>query len=271
MGVVVLMRLATVFPVSVPLLALGAMTGLLGIVYAVCTYDLRKLLAFHTLSQIGYLAVGLGIGTRVELTGAVEYAVGHGLFKALLFLATGTVIASTGQNDIRSIFLWRLRIPSSARLALLVAVLANVGLPPFAGFFGKAVLLSGAESVWIEAVLIAISIGTVVSFLKLLPLFWFGRGPSTSRSQNIAFLLLSVPIVLFFPLVRWLQPGWYWSLSVRTFPVVESVLIVVFGCIAYRFLPWRRLRVPDWVFRLEEATVIIISGFLLVCGLSLLS
>ncbi len=270
MGVVVLMRLAAVFPVSVPLLVLGTMTGLLGIAYAVSTYDLRKLLAFHTLSQIGYLAVGLGIGTRVELTGAVEYAVGHGLFKALLFLAAGTVIASTGQNDIRSILLWRSRIPVNARLALLVAVLANLGLPPFAGFFGKAVLLSGAESVLIETILIAISIGTVVSFLKLLPLFWWGRGPSASRSQSVSFLLLSVPIVLFSPLMQWLLPEWCWSLSFRTFPAVESVLIVVFGCLVYRFLPWRRIRMPDWVFHLEEATVIIISGFLLVCGLSLL-
>jgi multicomponent Na+:H+ antiporter subunit D len=264
MGVVVLLRLAPVFPLSLPLEVLSAVTGLLGIIYAVYTYDLKKMLAFHTLSQIGYLVLGIGIGSEIEIVGSLEYAVGHGLFKGLLFLAAGTAVQATGREDIPGLIARRARIPLAARVGLLVGTLGIMGIPPFAGFCGKTLLSNGTDSPVIQAILVLLSIGTVISFAKLLPLFRLERGPSSPWPKTVAYVILGLPMVLFLPLTRLFLPIEQWRESFGTIPFLESLLMVGVGLLLYRFLPKRLANLPQRIFRLEEAVLIILSGFFLV-------
>ena len=264
MGVVVLLRLAVVFPLSLPLEVLSAITGLLGIIYAIYTYDLKKMLAFHTLSQIGYLVLGIGIGSEIEIMGSLEYAVGHGLFKGLLFLAAGAAVQATGREDIPGLAARRSQIPLATRVGLLVGTIGIVGMPPLAGFCGKTLLSNGAESVVIQAIIVLLSIGTVVSFAKLIPLFHLERGPSTPWSKTVAYAILGLPMVLFLPLTRLFLPVELWRESFGTIPFLESLLAIIAGLLIYRFLPKRLPRLPKRVFHLEEAILIILIGFFLV-------
>jgi len=264
MGVVVLFRLALVFPLSLPLEVLGAVTGLLGIIYAIYTYDLKKMLAFHTLSQIGYLMLGIGIGSEIEIAGSLEYAVGHGLFKGLLFLAAGAAVQATGREDIPGLIARRSRIPLATRVGLLVGTMGIMGIPPLAGFCGKTLLSNGADSVAIQMILFLLSIGTVISFAKLIPLFRLERGPSSPWSKMGAYAILGLPMVLFLPLTRLFLPVELWRESFGTIPFLESLLAVIAGLLIHRFLRKYPLRLPKRIFYLEEAILIILVGFFLV-------
>ena len=270
MGVVVLFRLTSAFSLSLPLLVLGALTGLLGVIYAIFTYDLKRMLAFHTLSQIGYITLGIGIGSEIGIAGSLEYIVGHGLFKGLLFLAAGAAVQTAGEGDIPGLIARRAKIPVSARVALLVGTLGIMGVPPLAGFCGKSLLSAGVQSPVIQTVLILISLGTVASFAKLIPLFRIERGPSSTWPVKLAFVILGLPIVLFLPLARLLVPAAQLSLSLHVLPFVKSLLAVGGGFLLYRLLSRRPFHLPQRIFRLEEAILVILSGFFLIYLLSVL-
>ncbi len=264
MGVVVLLRLAPVFPLSLPLEVLSAVTGLLGIIYAIYTYDIKRMLAFHTLSQIGYLILGIGIGSELEIAGSLEYAVGHGLFKGLLFLAAGAAVQATGRNDIPGLIANRSQIPIATRVGLLIGTMGIMGLPPLAGFCGKTLLSNGTNSPVMQAILVLLSIGTVISFAKLLPLFRLERGPSSPWPKTAAYVILGLPMVLFLPLTRLFLPIEQWRESFGTIPFLESALVVGAGLLLYRFLPKRWANLPQRIFRLEEGILVILSGFFLI-------
>ena len=264
MGVVVLLRLALVFPLALSLEVLSAITGLLGVIYAIYTYDLKKMLAFHTLSQIGYLVLGIGIGSEIEIAGSIEYAVGHGLFKGLLFLAAGAAVQATGRQDIPGLIARRSRIPLATRVGLLVGTMGIMGIPPLAGFCGKTLLSNGADSVAIQMILFLLSIGTVISFAKLIPLFRPGHGFSSPWPEKVAYLILGVPILLFLPFSRLFLSASQWRQSFGVLPLVESLLVVGAGLLIHRFLRKHPVCLPKKIFHLEEAILIILVGFFLV-------
>jgi multicomponent Na+:H+ antiporter subunit D len=269
MGVVVLLRLSTLVDLSLPLLVLGSLTGILGAIYAIFTYDLKRMLAFSTLSQIGYLLLGIGIGSPITTTGSVTYAVGHGLFKGLLFLAAGAAVEATGRRDIPGLIAKQGQIPLATRVGLLVGTMGIMGIPPFAGFCGKSLLSNGTESSVIQTILLLLSIGTVISFAKLIPLFRFERGPSSPWPRIAAYVILGLPMVLFLPLTRLFLPIELWKETFTVFHALESLLVVGAGYLIYRALPKRPLPLPQRIFRLEEGILVILAGFFLVFLLSL--
>ena len=267
MGVVELFRLSEVFPLELTFNVLGVLTGLLGVLYAIHTYDLKRLLAFSTLAQIGYLLIGFGARTEAARLGALDYAVAHGLFKALLFLAAGEAARILGTSDLRVMIFERKRVPNSVRIALLVGILGIIGLPPFAGFAAKAVLEPGLHPTFLHAIVAVISAGTVVSFAKVLPLIP-GRCKACSEwPAAAAFIVLGTAVVLFLPLSAamvprsFLAPTWQWP------AYVEAFATILFGLGVHRLLRGRRLRLPGGLFRIEEGTLVILGGFLLVYAL----
>lgn len=174
MGIVALARLTGALPIGNVLIALGLVTGFGGIFYALWEQDLKVFLAFSTVSQLGYILIGFGMG-GAAVQGAVLYAVAHGLFKGLLFLAAGRAIEEVGERKIQRLS-GKLSWPSA--LGLAVGTWAIVGLPPLAGFAGKEMLSLAVPSPagWALTVL---SLGTATSFAKLLPLFWPAKGRGT--------------------------------------------------------------------------------------------
>ncbi len=264
MGVVVLLRLATIFPLSGSLLVLGSLTGILGIVYAIAAHELKYMLAFQTLSHIGYLLIGIAAGSKIALSGILCYVLAHGLVKGLLFLAAGSASQATGKRNIRELIMERSSIPVVTRAALLVGTLGIIGLPPFAGFYGKALLNAGMQSYVTQTILALLSFGTVVSFARLIPLFWFEGGGYLSRTKSLSFLILALPIVLFFPLTHLFVPAWQWQTSLNTSILIKNLVVIGMGILLARPIANHFPRLEKRFFRLEEAAVVILSGFFLV-------
>jgi NADH-quinone oxidoreductase subunit L len=120
---------------------LGAATLLLAGLIALVQVDIKRVIAYSTMSQIGYMFVGAGVGAYAN---AMFHLMTHAFFKALLFLAAGIVIhALAGEQDIRKMRGLRQLLPKTY-WAFLVGCLALVGIPPFAGFFSKDSILAAS-------------------------------------------------------------------------------------------------------------------------------
>ena len=88
------------FPGTELLVWLGAVMAIYGVVYAVLENDARRLLAYHIISQVGYMVCGVGLGTTLALNGASAHAFAHILYKALLFMGAGAVMYTTGKRKL---------------------------------------------------------------------------------------------------------------------------------------------------------------------------
>ncbi|QAA76114.1 MAG: hypothetical protein BIP78_0348 [Candidatus Bipolaricaulis sibiricus] len=241
-GVVTLARLSEAFPVGTVLLLLGIVTGFGGLAYALWEKDLKVFLAFHTVSQLGYMLVGLGLGAGM---GALLYVVAHGLFKGLLFLAAGEAVDRADRREIAALA-GRLSIPVAVGLG--VGTCAIAGLPPLVGFAAKGLLAQGAPA-WAKGVFYALGLGTAASFSKLVPLF---RPRDVGPVGGIPVLVVAV---LALGLGATLAVGGLLSLRVWG----EAVLIVVMGYGLYFALRRVRPRLPRWGFDWSVVSLLVAS------------
>ncbi|MGA2798097.1 MAG: NADH-quinone oxidoreductase subunit L [Thermoguttaceae bacterium] len=149
-GVYMLARCMPLYSVSPAALhvvtIIGGFTALLGAFIAITQTDLKRILAYSTISHIGYMFLAMGTGTLIGVTAGMFHLVTHAFFKALLFLAAGSVMhAMGGVIDIRQLGGLRKRMPVT-HWTFLFGALALVGMFPFAGFWSKdAILLAVAE------------------------------------------------------------------------------------------------------------------------------
>jgi len=136
--------LYTMAPVSQTLVAIiGLATAIFAATIALKQNDIKKVLAYSTVSQLGYMFLGLGVGAY---TGAVFHVMTHAFFKALLFLGAGSVIhAMHHEQDIRKMGGLKKHMPIT-HITFLLACLAIAGIPPFSGFFSKDEILMAAFS-----------------------------------------------------------------------------------------------------------------------------
>ncbi len=139
LGIVAIARVAfTVYgPGSAPvlglLLAVGLVSALLGALLALAQDDLKRLLAYDTVSQMGILAVGLSTGTAAGIGGAVYHLVSHALFKPLLFLCAGAIVHRTGLTSLAEMGGLARRMPVITA-AFVIGALSIAGIPPFNGY-----------------------------------------------------------------------------------------------------------------------------------------
>ena len=136
------------------LIAIGATSGVLGVLFALAQHDLKRLLAYHSVENIGIIALGLGVGLLGMNTGspmlivlgfggALLHVVNHALFKGLLFLGAGAVLHGTGTREIDHLGGLLKRMPWTAATFLIGAV-AISGLPPLNGFVSEFLIFWGA-------------------------------------------------------------------------------------------------------------------------------
>jgi len=165
-----------------PLILFGAgLTMVAGVLGAMVQMDVRRLLAFHVVSQIGYLLMGLGIGTPLALLGAVFFMVHIMLAKSALFLVSGITYALRGTYQLDLMGGIAKDHPGVAVLFLLPA-LTMAGLPPLSGFFAKFTLVRAgleAGAYAIVAVAVAVSLLTLYSMIKVWTLAFWGVAPVT--------------------------------------------------------------------------------------------
>ena len=170
-------------PVTMTIIGItGLATALFAAVIAIYQNDIKKVLAYSTISQLGYMFLGLSVGA---FTGAMFHLTTHAFFKALLFLGAGSVIhAMGGEQDIRRMGGLKNRLPRTY-FTFLIGTIAIAGIPPLSGFFSKDEILAGAfrSSGFIWALAVAGSLLTAFYMFRLLFLTFF-KGFRGSDEQH---------------------------------------------------------------------------------------
>ena len=181
---------------SVPVLTVGAGTALLGVLYALMQHDLKRLLAYHTVENIGIIFIGLGLAlafkvfdmpsaAALAMTAGLLHAFNHSLFKSLLFFGAGAVLSATGERDMERLGGLIHNMPQTA-FAFLVGCAAISALPPFNGFVSEwltfqAILLSPDLSSWVLKIM-APAVGALLALSAALAAACF------AKAFGIAFL-----------------------------------------------------------------------------------
>lgn len=163
------------FPGTEILIWLGAIMAIYGVVYAVLENDIRRLLAYHIISQVGYMVAGVGIGTELALNGAGAHAFSHILYKGLLFMGAGAVIHVTGRRKLTELGGLYKYMPLTVWLYMIGAFSISA-FPLFSGFVSKSMVIAAAgEShlIWIWLMLTLASAGTFLHTGLKLPYYTF--------------------------------------------------------------------------------------------------
>ncbi|MEX1344637.1 MAG: proton-conducting transporter membrane subunit [Candidatus Limnocylindrales bacterium] len=174
-GIYALVRVFTlVFADQAPdfqplLLTVAALTMVIGVFGAVAQHEMRRLLSFHIISQIGYLVMGLALFTVSAMAGLIYFLVHVALAKSTLFLVAGTVKQLTGSFELsRTGGLWVLKPGLAALFG--IAAMSLAGIPPFSGFLAKLALIEAGlevDRVLIVLVALGVSLLTLYSMLKI--------------------------------------------------------------------------------------------------------
>ena len=171
--------LIRVFPGSDVLLWAGIVMALYGVVYAVLENDIRRLLGYHIISQVGYMVAAVGLGTPLALGGAAAHAFCHILYKALLLMGAGAVMTATGRRKLTELGGIGRQMPVVVVLYF-VGAFSISGMPLFNGFISKSMIITAAgdEGRGVAELLLTLaSIGTFLHTGLKLPYFTF-FGPS---------------------------------------------------------------------------------------------
>jgi NADH-quinone oxidoreductase subunit L len=182
--------------------AIGMLTALLAATMGLAATDIKKVLAYSTVSQLGYMFAAAGVGAYIA---AMFHLMTHAFFKALLFLGAGSVIhGMSGEQDIRRMGGLRAKMPATFA-TFVVATLAIAGIPPLAGFFSKDEILAGAWSGgnrWAWGVLIAAAFVTAFYMARLTWLVFFGKfrgeqekwdhAHESPRTMTVPLIILAV-------------------------------------------------------------------------------
>lgn len=169
------LTLALVFSGTEILVWAGAIMALYGVVFAVLENDIRRLLAYHIISQVGYMVCGVGLGSALALNGVTSHAFCHILYKGLLFMGAGAAIYATGRRQLSELGgIWRL-MPLTVILYMIGAFSIS-GVPGFNGFVSKTMVITAAGDIHrpvIELMLLMASIGTFLHTGLKLPYYTF--------------------------------------------------------------------------------------------------
>jgi len=201
MAAYALARTVSIFYPSWPtltvfLVGLGVFTMVLGIVMALVQDDLKRLLAYSSVSQIGYVVAGLGLGTYLGCYGGLYHLLNHAVIKALLFMCVGALIYATGARRISELAGMRERMPVTSA-CFLIGALAIAGLPPFNGFFSKLTVylaLARAGMWWAAVLAIATGLLTMVVLLRAARTVFWGHPAAVLAARE-------VPATMWVPMV----------------------------------------------------------------------
>ncbi|MBI5373294.1 MAG: NADH-quinone oxidoreductase subunit L [Sphingobacteriales bacterium] len=210
-GVYLVARLFPVFSVTTPAVLeiigwVGAVSAIIAAVIACTQTDIKRVLAYSTMSQIGYMMFALGVSSYggeagLGYTASMFHLFTHAMFKALLFLGAGAVIHYVHSNEMKDMGGLRKKLPIT-HFTFLVACLAIAGVPPFAGFFSKEEILLAAYNsntaiYWIA--LITSGLTAFYMFRLYFTIFWNkaqGEHSAAANKHGEGGLVMMLPLVL---------------------------------------------------------------------------
>jgi len=177
----------------------GALTAIVGVMFALSQKDMKQILAYHTVSQVGIIMMGLSSVDEEVFFGGVMHTFNHAFFKSLLFLGAGMIIKvyrTRKVGDIRGVA----RTMPLVSIFMIVGMLSITGAPLFNGFISKSIIMYGfAETSVRYWILFAVNIGTATSFVKMAQIFF---GPKTVSypmrhlAQNTAMMMLALGCII---------------------------------------------------------------------------
>ncbi|MGB7990761.1 MAG: hydrogenase 4 subunit B [Candidatus Methylophosphatis roskildensis] len=250
------------------LMALGLATALLGVVYSTVQTDMKRLLAYSSIENIGLLFVGIGLAVlfkaydmrllaALALTACLYHAASHAFFKSLLFLGTGSVLHATGERNLGRLGGLMRSMPFVAWVTL-IGVLASSGLPPFGGFVSEWLLLQS----------FLFTPGLPDNFLNMLV-------PVVAAAIALVAALAGYAMVKFFGIIFLGQPREEKLAQAHDATVLERIGMswLVAGCIALGLFPVQFIALIDHVvFMLvgqDLANTVQANGFFLLAPISL--
>jgi len=164
---------------------LGILSMVVGALLAIGQMDFKRLLAYSSISQMGYIIFGIGLGTPLGIIGGLFHLLNHAFFKTLLFLCSGAVEYATGTRDLKQLGgLWKKMPVTSATCS--IASLSISGIPPLGGFFSKLIIVIAAVKAYdtlgpvayvYAAITVFVSFLTIIYFVKLQKMALFGKLP----------------------------------------------------------------------------------------------
>lgn len=191
-------------PITNILLVLGMVAIIAGALFALAQDELKRRLAFSTVSQVGYIFLGIGLGTVQGLGGSLMHILSHAITKALLFLAAGSIVKYTGKSKISEMAGVGYQMPVTVGV-FTVGALSMVGIPLFSGFVSKWQLLLGSLQAGNYLAVLVLVLGSLLAAAYLLPVVRvaFFQKPEekplygeAAYVQLVAMLFLAVLIIL---------------------------------------------------------------------------
>src|SRR5436309_2682275 len=224
----------------------GAAMAVYGVVYAVLENDARRLLAYHIISQVGYMICGVGLGTELALNGATAHAFAHILYKALLFMGAGAVLQVTGLRKLSDMGGLYKTMPLTLALYM-VGAFAISAVPLFSGFVSKSMVVSAAGESHRAAIFLLLTLASSGTFLHTglkLPYYMF-FGTDRALPPQRAGVRVAGPdlppqragVRVGGPGVRAHEPPWNMLVAMGG-AAVACVLIGVLPAVLYSQLPF---------------------------------
>jgi multicomponent Na+:H+ antiporter subunit D len=216
--------------IAVVITVIGTLSMVIGVFLAIGQWDLKRLLAYHSISQMGYVVIGVGMGmilmaqggdrsvAALAIAGGLFHMINHAVFKGLLFLNAGAIEYVTGTRNLKMMGGLFKSLPLTTTTSL-GASLSISGIPPFNGFFSKLIIIVAAikGGFYLLAVLaVLVSIVTLASFMKFQRYAFFNKNTFSRKIREVPFpMSISMVVLVIFCL----------ALSLLIFPGVREVML----------------------------------------------
>ena len=203
LGVYALARVVfNVFGISISigwlLIVLGILSMVAGAFLAIGQWDFKRLLAYSSISQLGYVVLGIGLGglilarggnlawASLAILGGLFHLINHAVYKSLLFLTSGSIQMSTGTRQMKQMGGLAEKLPFT-RATCTIASASIVGIPPFSGFWSKLILVIAAIQAgfyWVAAIIVFVSLCTLIMYLKVQRYVFLGELPENLQQTK---------------------------------------------------------------------------------------
>ncbi|HLG22594.1 MAG TPA: Na(+)/H(+) antiporter subunit D [Candidatus Manganitrophaceae bacterium] len=249
------------------LIYLGVAMALYGVIYAVLENDIRRLLAYHIISQVGYMVAGVGIGTEMAQNGSVAHAFSHILYKALLFMGAGAVIYATGRRKLTELGGLYKTMPITLTLYM-IGGFSISAFPLFSGFVSKSMVVAAGAEQHLPGVVLLLTLASSGTFLhtglKLPYYIFFGKDAGIQAKEPPLNMLIGMGLAAFLCIAIGLFPDLlyrYLPYPVHFHPytgdhVVGALSILLFTALGF-FLLLKQLDPEptisldtDWFYRI---------------------
>jgi len=265
--------LARAFPGTEILIWAGVIMALYGIVYAILENDMRRVLAYSIINQVGFMVAGIGIGTELAINGAASHAFAHILYKALLMMSAGAVLYMTGKSKTTELGGLYKSMPLTMMLALIGAASISA-FPLTGGFISKSMIVAAAGEGHLTAVWLLLTMASAGVFLHAgikFPYFvFFAKDSGLRPKEPPVNMLVAMGILAFLCIFIGVFPGILYGLlpyPVDFVPytgghIVGQLQILMFSALAFFMLLKYLQRTntvsldTDWLYRKGAMAVI---------------